>query len=354
MSITKEVVGTSPEGKSYERYVLKDDSNGSYVAVLNLGCILQQICVPDRHGNLVDVALGYDTVQEYADAHSFYGAILGRYANRIANGEFAIDGTTYHVTLNERGVNCLHGGASGYHNKLFDAHVEGEELVLQYHSPDGEEGFPGNLTLTERVSFQNGKLRLQYACTSDKDTVVNISNHSFFNLNGQGNGDTLGQHLTLYCETYCPCDENLIPSGELRSVQGTPFDFTKGKTIGKDIHDTTDPMLASAGGYDVCFAVTDRDGSLRLVADAYGEESGIEMHTYSTMPAVQLFTGMMLGMIPIFTDGKDGKQYIKYGGFCLETQNFPNAMNTPSFANDVVLRAGQEVHSETVYEFTQH
>ena len=351
MSITREVVGTSPEGRPYERYILKDDANGSYVAVLNLGCILQQICVPDRNGDLVDVALGYDTAEEYAATHSFFGAVLGRYANRIANGSFTIDGKEYHVTLNERGFNCLHGGASGFHNKLFDTEVEGETLILRYQSPDDEEGFPGNMTLTERVSFRDGRLHLRYSCTTDKDTVVNISNHSFFNLDGQGAGDTLEQELKLYCDRYCPCDDKLIPTGELRDVHGTPFDFTEGKLIGKDIHDETDPMLAHAHGYDVCYAVNDWYGTLRPVAEAHSEKTGIVMKTYSTLPAVQLFTGMMLGMIPIFTDGKAGSKYVRYGAFCLETQNFPNAMNTPEFRNDVVLRAGETAECETVYEF---
>ena len=352
MSITREVVGTSPEGRPYERYILKDDANGAYVAVLNLGCILQQICVPDRNGELVDVALGNDTPEEYAAIHSFFGAVLGRYANRIANGSFSIDGKEYHVTLNERGFNCLHGGASGFHNKIFDAGVEGEELVLSYLSPDDEEGFPGNLTLSERVSFRDGRLRLVYTCTSDKDTVANISNHSFFNLDGQGNGDVLEQELKLFCGRYCPCDDKLIPTGELRPVQGTPFDFTEGKPIGRDIHDETDPMIAGAHGYDVCYAVDGWDGLLRPVAHARAEKTGIVMNTYSTLPAVQLYTGMLLGMIPIFTNGKAGIRYVRDGGFCLETQNFPNAMNTPEFGNDVVLRAGTEVTCRTVYEFT--
>ena len=352
MSITRETVGVSPEGRPYERYILKDDASGAYVAVLNLGCILQQICVPDRNGELVDVALGNDTPEEYAAIHSFFGAVLGRYANRIANGSFSIDGKEYHVTLNERGFNCLHGGASGFHNKIFNARVEGEELVLSYLSPDDEEGFPGNLTLSERVSFRDGRLRLVYTCNSDKDTVVNISNHSFFNLDGQGNGNTLEQNLKLHCSHYCPCNDKLIPTGELREVAGTPFDFTEGKPIGTDIHDDTDPMLAAAHGYDVCYANDNWDGTLRLVAEAKSEKTGIVMNTYTTLPAMQLFTGNMLGMIPIFSKGKAGAEYIAYGGFCLETQNFPNAMNTPEFHNDVVLRAGEEVTCETVYEFS--
>ena len=218
MSIQKQVGGVSPDGRPYERYVLTDEATGGYIAVLNLGCILQQICVPDRNGELVDVAVGFDTAEEHAAAHSFFGAVLGRYANRIANGSFAIDGKEYHVTLNERGYNCLHGGNSGFHNKLFDAEIEGETLVLRYTSPDGDEGFPGTLTLTERVSFRNGRIELIYTCTSDRDTVANISNHAFFNLDGQGNGDVLEQELKLFCGKYCPCDDKLIPTGELRPV----------------------------------------------------------------------------------------------------------------------------------------
>lgn len=350
MSIQKEVLGLAPDGKHYERYVLTDESTGGYVAVLNLGCILQKICVPDKNGDLIDVALGNDTPEEYAAVHSFFGAVLGRYANRIANGAFSIDGKEYHVTLNERGFNCLHGGASGFHNKIFDVTVEGEELVLRYTSPDNDEGFPGNMTLTERVSFREGRLDLRYSCTSDKDTVVNISNHSFFNLDGQGNGDTLEQVMQLNCSRFCPCDDKLIPTGELRDVKGTPFDFTSGKPIGTDIHDP-DPMIAGAHGYDACFAADDWDGTLRRIATVRSERSGVTMNTYSTLPALQLFTGNMLGMIPIFSKGKGGVDYVPYGGFCLETQNFPNAMNTPEFGNDVILRAGQEVTCETVYEF---
>ncbi|MBQ8994298.1 MAG: galactose mutarotase [Oscillospiraceae bacterium] len=351
MSIRKELLGTASDGRRYERYVLEDESTGGYIAVLNLGCILHQICIPDRNGELVDVALGYDTPEEYAATHSFFGAILGRYANRIANGTFTIDGKEYHVSLNERGFNSLHGGFSGFHNKIFDTELDGDTLVLTYHSPDDEEGYPGNLTLSERVSFRGGRIDLKYTCTTDKDTVVNISNHSFFNLNGQGNGDILEQELKLNCSCYCPCDDKLIPTGELRAVKGTPFDFTEGKLYGKDIHDKTDPMMAGAHGYDVCYAVDGWDGSLRQIATAKSERTGIVMKTYTTLPAMQLFTGNMLGMFPIFKNGKAGSEYVPYGAFCLETQNFPNAMNTPEFGNDVVLRAGQEVTSETVYEF---
>ena len=351
MSIQKELLGMSPEGKQYERYILKDEATGGYIAVLNHGCALQQICVPDRNGNLVDVAVGYDTVEEYAATHSLFGTILGRYANRIAGGQFTIDGKEYQVTVNERGMNCLHGGASGFHNKVFDAEVDGDTLVLRYTSPDNDEGFPGTLTLTERVSFRDGRIDLQYSATCDKDTVWNCSNHSFFNLSGQGTGDTLDHELKLNCSRFCPCGDNLIPTGELRSVEGTPFDFTEGKTIGQDIHDP-DPMLAGPHGYDVTYAVDDCDGTLRQIAEAKSPKTGIVMKTYSTLPALQLYTGNALGLFPALTDGKGGCKYVAYGGFCLETQNFPNAMNIPEFNNDVILRAGETKSCHTVYEFS--
>lgn len=350
MSIIKKVLGRVPGGAEYEQYLLTDDATGEFVSVLNLGCILQQIQVRDAGGRLVDVAVGYDTVGEYAATRSFFGAVLGRYANRIGGGFFSIDGTEYQTTKNERG-NTLHGGASGFHNKLFDAEVQGEELVLRRVSADGEEGFPGCLTLTERVSFRAGRLDLRYEAVCDKATVVNISNHSFFNLDGQGNGNVLEQTLCLAASRVCAVDSALIPTGRLLDVRGTGFDFTTPKPIGKDIH-AADPMIAAAHGYDVCYAVDSWDGRLKKIAEAASAKTGIHLTAYTDLPAVQLYTGMLLGKLPIFTNGKQGSRYVEYGGFCLETQHFPNAMNLPDIGDNVVLRPGGKMRCETVYEFS--
>ena len=348
MSIEKKVLGKAPSGADYEQYVLTDDA-GQMVSVLNLGCILQQIKVKDRDGNLVDVAIGYDTVEQYAQTHSFFGAILGRYANRIGGARFSIDGQEYHVTPNERG-NTLHGGASGFHNKLFQGSIEQDQVVLRYTSVDGEEGFPGNLTLTEKIRFVNGRVEIQYSAVTDRPTVVNISNHSFFNLNGQGCGDVLHHTLQLNASRYCAVDEGLIPTGILSEAKGTAFDFTSPKLIGTDIH-SSDPMIAAADGYDVCYSVDGWDGSLKKIATAQGDKTGIRMDTYTDLPAVQLYTGMLLGKIPAFTNGKEKSRYLEYGGFCLETQNYPDAMNLPQLGNNVILRPGEEMNCHTVYAF---
>lgn len=349
MSIYHETLGLSQEGKPYERYTLIDKMTGGFVCVLNYGCTLQKIVVPDRDGNLVDVALGYDTPDEYANTKSIFGTILGRYANRIAGGKFSIDGKEYQVTVTDkRSGNSLHGGANGFNTKMFDSRVEGDEVVLTYVSEDGEEGYPGTLTVTERVSFIDGKLRLRYSCTTDKDTVANISNHSFFNLDGQGNGSTLEQTLKLNCSYVCPGDEGGIPTGELRQVEGTRFDFLEGKKMGADIN-SDDPFR---GGYDNCFAINDWTGNMRQAAEVSSEKNGIVMKVITTLPAMQFFTAGILGIIPFLKSGKQGAEYAPFGAFCLETQNFPNAMNTPSFNNDVILRAGDVVESETIYEFS--
>jgi len=334
-TITSKPFGNLPDGRATTLYTLTN-SDGMQVSITNFGGIVTSIKTPDRKGNLGDVVLGYDRVDNYAKGlgGTYFGALIGRYANRIARGKFTLDGKTYHLAINNP-PNTLHGGKIGFDKKLWTAKEINDRnsvgLDLTYFSKDGEENFPGNLNVP----------------VTDKDTVINLTNHSYFNLNGAGNGTILGQKLIIFSDAITPIDATSIPTGGLESVTGTPFDFRSPTEIGKRI-DQNDPQLKNGHGYDHNFVLRPHGNSLALAAIAYSPETGRVLSEYTTQPGVQLYTGNFLdGTIT----GKYGRKYPKHAAFCLETQHFPDSPNRPSFPT-TELKPGEVYSEHTVYRFT--
>ena len=333
------------EGQPVKLYTLKN-RKGTAVKVTNYGLVITEIQTADRHGALTNVVLGFDTLEQYLKGHPFFGAIAGRVANRIANGKFTLDGKEYTLAVNN-GPNHLHGGRKGFDKAVWEARPlpagESEQgIEFHYLSKDGEEGYPGNLDVTVTYTLtDDNELRIDYRATTDQATPVNLTNHSYFNL--AGHGDTLGTEIEIKADRYTPTDRTLIPTGELAPVKGTPLDFTKSKTMGADI----DRLKEFPGGYDHNFVLDNGGKSLALAARAYEPKSGRVLEVLTTEPGVQLYNGIGL-------DGKligvGGVKYVKYGGFCLETQHFPDAINKPEFPS-VVLRPGETFKSTTVFKF---
>lgn len=350
--IEKQSFGKTPEGTEVFLYTLKNAS-GMQVKITNFGGRITTIEVPDRNKKFDDVALGFDNVEGYATgpaAGAYFGAIIGRYANRLAHGTFTLDGHTYHIPTNENG-NTLHGGVSGFDKKVWDAKeisVHGTPaLELHYLSPDGQEGFPGNLNVTVRYSLDNKNgLHLDYSATTDKATVLNLTNHSYFNLEGAGSQTILNERLTINADRYTPIDSTLIPTGAIDSVAGTPLDFRKATEIGSRI-DENNEQLKLAKGYDFNF-VLNHPGSLSTVAVKVEDpKSGRVMEVFTTQPGVQFYTGN-------FLDGSVhgiGGAYAHRSALCLETQHFPDSPNHSNFPS-TVLRPGQTFRSTTIYRFS--
>jgi len=348
--IEKTTFGKTPDGHSVDLYTLTNP-HGVEVRVMNYGGIVVSLRVPDRTGKLGDVVLGYDNFAEYLDNKPYFGAIIGRYGNRIARGEFTLDGTTYHLAKNN-GPNSLHSGWKGFDKVLWDAepfkkkHAVG--IMFTYTSKDGEEGFPGNLKtkVTYTLTDQN---ELEFACeaTTDKATPVNLTHHSYFNLLGEGNGDVLNHELTLNADRFAVVDSALIPTGELRSVTGTPLDFRKSYAIGARINDAYEELVV-AGGYDHTFVLNRKGNSLALAAQVREPETGRVLEVYTTEPGLQFYTGNFLDGSAV---GKKGHHYARRSAFCLEAQHFPDSPNHPDFPT-TILRPGQTYRSRTVYEFS--
>jgi len=358
LSVEKQDFGTTADGEAVELYTLTN-SNGLKAKIMTYGGILVSLEAPDRNGKLADVVLGYETLDGYVRNNPYFGAIVGRYANRIANGEFTLDGTKYSLAKNN-GENHLHGGIKGFDKVVWTAEPFKEEdaagLKLTYLSKDGEEGYPGNLacTVTYTLTNDNG-LKISFDAQTDKATVVNLSHHSYFNLAGQGDGNILGHRLMINADRFTPVDAGLIPTGELRSVKGTPMDFTQPFAIGARI-DEDDEQLKYGGGYDHNWVLnkTPAASLLRsktagaLAVRVYEPTSGRVMEVYTTEPGVQFYAGNFLdGSIT----GKDNKIYKHRYGFCLEPQHFPDSPNKPNFPS-VVLRPGQRYTHITVYKFS--
>ncbi len=323
---------------------------GMRVRFLDLGGIITTIAVPDRHGLFANIALGYDTVDEHLADTAYLGAIVGRYANRIANAVFVLDDTEYHLAANN-GVNHLHGGPGGFHRARWTVSVADDETAatLDYTSSDGEDGYPGELTVrvTYAVSATN-ELRIEYHATTTLPTPVNLTQHSYFNLGGAGTGDILDHELTIRASRFTPVDDSLIPTGELRLVHGTPFDFTRPARIGSRIH-ADDEQLRFGKGYDHNY-VLDRStqSNLEHAATLRDPKSGRLMHVHTTEPGVQLYTGNELtSALPIAM----GSPHDRHAGVALETQHFPDSPNRPEFPA-TILRPGDELQSVTVYAFT--
>ncbi len=348
-AIKQEPYGTA-DGKEVSIFTLTN-RKGAEARITNYGGIVVSLKVPDRKGQFDDVVLGFDTLDEYVAGNPpYFGAIIGRYANRIALGRFKLNGVEYKLATNND-PNHLHGGVKGFDKVVWDARPlktrTGAALELTYLSRDGEEGYPGNLrarvvyTLTD-----TNDLRVDYTATTDKDTVVTLTHHGYFNLKGQGNGDILDHQLTLNASRFTPIDATSIPLGELRSVKGTPFDFTTRTAIGARI-DQDDEQIKNGSGYDHNYVIQGRNGMLRRAAEAYEATTGRVMEVWTTEPGVQLYTGNFLTGLK----GKDGKTYARRNGFCLETQHYPDSPNHPNFPT-TVLRRGGRLRSTTIYKFS--
>ncbi len=326
-----------------------ENRQGLKMEVTNLGAKVMKLMVPDQNGELVDVVLGFDTPEEFAaSSESYFGATIGRYGNRIANAKFDLDGNTYTLAANN-GPNSLHGGPGGFHNVIWEVvEVTDNQIVFSYLSEDGEEGFPGNLKVTMTYTLtEDNEFKITYEATTDKATVVNLTHHSFFNLSGAGNGDILDHVLMLNADQFTPVNKDLIPTGELKSVKGTPMDFTQATAIGDRI-DADFEQLQHGGGYDHNWVLNKDTGSeLTLAAKISAPKTGIAMEVWTTEPGIQFYAGNFLnGKVT----GKEGKTYPYRGAFCLETQHFPDSPNQPSFPS-VRLDPGQEYAHTCIYKF---
>jgi aldose 1-epimerase len=342
--------GTTRGGQTVDLYTLTN-SYGIEVRAMTYGGILVSLRVPDKNGKREDVVLGFDNLEGYLDNKPHFGGIIGRYANRIANAKFTLDGAEYRLARND-GPNSLHGGVKGFDAVLWEAapfqNKTGAGVVLTYISKDGEEGYPGNLnTQVTYTLTNNNELIIAYEATTDKATPLNFTQHSYFNLAGEGNGDILGHELTLHADDFTPVDKYLIPTGEVRSVKGTPLDFTRPATIGIHINDEYE-QLVLAHGYDQNFVVNGKAGELRLAARVHERISGRVLEVYTTEPGIQFYSGNFLDGTIV---GKHGHAYKKREGFALETQHFPDSPNHPQFPS-TILRPGQTFHSRTIYRFS--
>jgi len=343
MSITKEEFGQTPDGQRIDLYTLTN-VNGLRARIMNYGATLVSMEVPDREGKLKDITLGFDTLSGYFTEHPYFGPTVGRYANRIGKARFVLKGTEYKLAANN-GENHLHGGIKGFDKVVWKAEqIEGQGsagVKMTYLSPDGEEGYPGNLACTVTYTLtNNNELKISYEAVTDKTTVVNLTNHTYWNLAGQGNGDVLSHEVTINADKYTVIDESLIPTGENRDVKDSPMDFTKPMTIGSRIDKVP-------GGYDHNYVLNSGGGELALCARVREPNSGRVMEIYTAEPGVQFYTGNFLdGSIT----GKAGKVYKKHYGFCLETQHFPDSPNKPQFPS-VVLEPGEKYSTVTVHKF---
>jgi aldose 1-epimerase len=347
--VTKQVVEFGHR-QPLELYTLKN-RRGMEVKITNFGGTVVSLKAPDRSGKFADVVLGFSDVADYLKPHPSFGTAIGRFGNRIAKGRFTLNGVEYKLAINN-GENHLHGGIKGFDDVLWTAQevnsIAGPAVRLTYLSKDGEEGYPGNLQVTMTYTLtNNNELRIDYIATTDKDTVVNLTHHSYFNLAGEGNGDILNHRLKLNANRFTPTDAGSIPTGELRSVRGTPFDFLTPQAIGERINQD-DEQLKFGNGYDHNFVINGRMGALRQAAVVTEPGTGRIMEVWTTEPGIQLYTGNFLdGTLT----GKSGKPYQRRTGFCLETQHYPDSPNKPNFPT-TTLKKGATFKSTTIYRFS--
>lgn len=342
--VSKREFGHTTDGTAVDIYSLSD---GKIEAdIITYGGIVVSLRTPDRLGKLADIVLGCNSVDEYIAQTAHFGGIIGRYANRIAHGTFQLDGRTYSIPRNN-GDAALHGGPRGFDKVVWQAKQVPDGVELTYISKDGDQGFPGALTTTVRYTVNGGALRIEYSATTDKDTVVNLTNHSYFNLAGQGNGDILREVVKINASHITPANASLIPTGELKSVEGTAFDFRTPHAIGERI-DANDQQLQLAGGYDINFVLDHPAGKLAEAAEVYEPTTGRILRVLTDQPGMQLYTGNSLdGSIT----GKEGRVYKARYALCLETQHFPDSPNHANFPS-TELKPGEKFHSVTVYEFS--
>lgn len=351
--ITVRSFGQLPDGRPTQLFTL-ENANGFRVDITNFGGAIVDLYAPDRNGKLADVALGLDNAAQYQAQSPFFGALIGRYANRIARGKFTLDGLTYSLPLNDHpnGILCsLHGGTVGFDKVIWQARpmiVDGNPtLVLRHVSRNGDQGYPGKLTVVVTYTvLPDNELRLDYHAKTTKATPLNLTNHTYFNLHGEGNGTILDDVLTIYAHHYTPTDRGLIPTGQIAPVQGTPFDFTSPHVIGDRIHEQND-QLKYAGGYDQNWVLDNQSGKLALAATLYDPPSGRVLDVLTTEPGLQFYTGNFLdGTLT----GRSGKKYLHRGALTLETQHYPDSPNHPEFPS-TILRPGKPFHSTTIFRF---
>lgn len=350
MGIEKRGFGQTADGKPVDLYTLTNAA-GMEVKITNFGATLVSLKVPDRDGKPADVVLGYDRLADYIAGKYYFGCTAGRYANRIARGRFRLNGTEYRLTIND-GDNHLHGGRRGFGKMVWQGRAfedkAGIGLRFAYLSPDGEEGYPGNLacTVIYTIAAAN-ELKIDYHATTDKATIVNLTNHAYFNLAGAGSGYILNHELMICADRFTPVDSCLIPTGELRSVKGTPFDFNRPTTIGACIK-SDDEQLVFGKGYDHNWVLNQDAAGPCLAARAYERLSGRRLEVYTTQPGLQFYSGNFLDNC---IGAKAGQTYRHRGGFCLETQHFPDSPHQPGFPS-TVLESGSEYEHTTIYKFT--
>jgi aldose 1-epimerase len=349
-SITKAPFGTTADGQAVDLYTLTNAS-GMQAAITNYGGIIVSLKVPDRQGKLADVVLGFDTMKGYLDKPPYFGAIIGRYGNRIGSGKFTLDGHEYTLAQNDNGHH-LHGGLRGFDKVVWDVKAAVDqkepELVLHYVSKDGEEGYPGNLDVTVTYTLtEANELKIAYRATTDKPTVVNLTNHSYFNLAGAGSGDVLGHEMLINADRFTPVAKGLIPTGELRPVKGTPFDFAKPTAIGARIG-ADDEQLKLGLGYDHNWVLNKVGKGMTLAARVHEPTTGRTMDVLTTEPGLQFYSGNFLDGSNV---GKQGAAYKHRYGFCLETQHFPDSPNKPEFPS-TLLTPGQTYETATIYRFS--
>ncbi len=347
-SISKAPFGTAPDGTPVDIYTLRN-AKGCEARICNYGGIVVSLKVPDKNGKLGDVVLGYDNLDGYIKSSPYFGCLVGRYGNRIAKGKFTLNGKEYTLAVNN-GPNALHGGLKGFDKVVWSAKPLvtslGPALELKYLSQDGEEGYPGNLSVAAVYTLtDDNALRLDYTATTDKDTIVNLTHHSYFNL--RGHGDNLGHVVQINADKFIPVDRTLIPTGELRPVVGTPFDFRKPTAIGARVN-ADDEQIKFGGGYDHCWVINEKAGELAQQAVVSEPETGRVMEVWSTEPGLQFYGGNFLdGSIA----GKGGWVYKHRNAFCMEPQHFPDSPNQPNFP-PVVLKPGQAYRNTIIYKFS--
>lgn len=332
---------------SFQIFTLQN-SRGCQLKVTNFGGKVMSLITPDRLGNTTDIVLGYATPEEYANGNPYFGALIGRFANRIAGGRFLLDGKQIQLPINN-GRNCLHGGNHGFHNRFWEAEqINNHQLQLRYTSGDGEEGFPGELhcEVLYELSEQN-ELIFEYRATTNQPTVVNLTHHGFFNLRGACNGDVLDHQLTIHADQLCPVDETLIPTGQFATVHGSPFDFLTAHTIGERMHAPHD-QLKKGNGYDHCWVLQATPSSEPLLAaEVWEPTGGRTMKVWTTEPGLQFYSGNFLNCSDV---GREGKPYGFRSAFCLEAQHLPNSPNQPNFPT-TVLHPGAKYFQKTIYQF---
>jgi aldose 1-epimerase len=348
--IEKRIFGKMPDGQTVEKYTLRNAS-GMEIDVITYGGIITRWTAPDKNGSYEDIVLGFDDLQQYLDGNPYFGALIGRYGNRIANGKFSLDGETYTLATND-GENHLHGGEKGFDKVLWQAKGEsaadGASLELTYTSADGEEGYPGKLDVKVTYTLTgDNELDVRYEATTDKPTVVNLTQHSYFNLSGDFTQSVLDHELFLDADAYLPVDGGLIPTGELRAVSGTPFDFKQPKMMGKEINSENE-QLKLGKGYDHCWVLTPKEGDYGLAAAAYHPKTGRLLEVYTNEPGIQFYSGNFLdGTLP----AQKGGTYGQRAGFCLETQHYPDTPNQEGFPS-VRLNPGETYSSRTTFKLS--